>query len=137
MTISGWRARGVLGALSLLVVGALIGVIGHHFVLGEEGPHPVSEADAHEAAIPAFAEALGLDDEQVAAVHAILARHQAIVTEAWTTLRAHLQRSADSAHGEIEALLSAEQHAKFVEWMERQHPRLDLHGEPTPPEQGP
>jgi hypothetical protein len=122
MRISSWRLRGVLGALSLLVVGALIGLVGHHFVLGDEGPQPVADADAHRAAIPVFAQALGLDDDQVTSVEAILSRHQTVVTEAWAALHARLQTSADSAHGEIEALLSAEQRDKFAEWMGRQHP---------------
>ena len=57
MTISGWRVRGILGALSLLVVGALIGAVGHRFVLGHEGPRAIPDMEAHRAAIPAFAEA--------------------------------------------------------------------------------
>lgn len=122
MTISGWRVRGVLGALSLLVVGALIGLVGHHFVHGDERSTAVADAEAHRAAIPAFAAELGLDDGQVAAVEAILSRHQAVVTDAWAALHARLQTVADSAHGEIEALLSEEQRAQFAEWRDRHLP---------------
>ncbi len=106
-------------------------MVGHHFVLGDERPHAVAGAEAHRAAIPAFATALELDDAQVAAVEAILSRHQAVVTDAWATLHARLQTSADSAHGEIESLLSAEQRDKFAEWRNR---RLspDPQGESSP-----
>ena len=131
MRISSWRVRGLLGALSLLVVGGLMGMVGHRLVLGEEGSPLISGVDAHEAAIPAFAEALELSDEQVAAVETILSRYQAVVTEAWGALHQRLQASADSAHGEIEELLSEEQRALFGGWMDQQHPSLDLHGGPA------
>lgn len=121
MRISGWRARGVLGALSLLVVGALIGAVGHRFLLGHEGSRLVADMDEYRAAIPAFAEALELSDEQVAAVEAVLSRHQAIVTESWEALHRRLQAAADSAHHEIATFLNTEQRARFTEWLSRQH----------------
>ena len=83
MRISSWGLRGLVGALSLLVVGGLMGMLGHRFVLGERGAHTISRVSSYEAAIPAFAEALELTQEQVAEVEAILSRHQAVVTEAW------------------------------------------------------
>jgi len=131
MRISSWRLRGLLGALSLLVVGGLVGMVGHRLVLGHEGSPTVSGITAHEAAISAFAEALELSDEQLAAVEAILSRHQAVVTDAWGTLHERLQASADSAHGEIEELLTEEQRAMFDGWRDQQHPSLDLHGGPA------
>jgi hypothetical protein len=130
MRISSWGLRGLVGALSLLVVGGLMGMVGHRFVLGERGAHTISRVSSYEAAIPAFAEALGLTQEQVAEVEAILSRHQAVVTEAWGILHARLQASADSAHSEIAELLSEQQRAMFEGWMKRQHPSLDLRGEP-------
>jgi hypothetical protein len=129
MRISSWGLRGLLGALSLLVVGGLMGMVGHRFVLDHEGAQAISGIEPHEAAIAAFAEALDLSDEQLEAVEAILSRHQAVVTEAWGTLHQRLQASADSAHGEIGQLLNEEQRAMFDGWMAAQHPSLDPHGE--------
>lgn len=124
MRISGWGVRGTLGAVSLLVVGVLMGAVGHRFVLGHEGPHAVADMEAHRAAIPAFAEELGLSDEQVAAVEEVLSRHQAAVTESWAALHSRLKASADSAHREIAMLLSAEQRARFAAWVDRRQPSV-------------
>ena len=80
MKISRWRLRGVIGALSLIVVGGFLGMLTDRFVLAEVRrvePVTVGEHEAiseHHAASTAFRRVLQLDDGQAAAIHEILLR---------------------------------------------------------------
>jgi hypothetical protein len=147
MKIDSWRLRGVVGALSLIVVGGFLGILAHRFVLTEErlaegaivGAHEANgvqevigefrAASEHVAVGAAFREVLQLDDDQAAAIHEILIRHQSVVDESWESLRSRVQEEVDRAHEEIRALLSPAQQERFEAWLDR-HVRADPNGDP-------
>ena len=147
MKIDIWRLRGVVGALSLIVVGGFLGIVAHRFVLADErlaegavvgahganGVHEVigefRAASEHVAVGAAFREVLQLDDDQAAAIHEILIRHQSVVDESWESLRSRVQEEVDRAHEEIRALLSPAQQERFEAWLDR-HVRSDPNGDP-------
>jgi hypothetical protein len=152
MKIDSWRLRGVVGALSLIIVGGFLGILTHHFVLGDErfvesamvGAHRASRphmtesshevisdfsaASEHVAVGAAFREVLQLNDDQAAAIHEILIRHQSVVDESWESLRSRVHEEVDRAHEEIRALLSPAQQERFEAWLDR-HVRSDPNGD--------
>jgi len=132
MRISSWRMRGVIGALSLIVLGAFLGMVTDRIVFAHVGDfEPVDEGSTiavasvtHRSAMVSFRQVLQLDDDQIEAIHEILMQHQALVNEAWEHTRAQLQTEIDSVHEEIRVLLSPEQQDLFARWIER-------HGDPA------
>ncbi|MEE9576139.1 MAG: hypothetical protein V3W35_01905 [Gemmatimonadota bacterium] len=135
MKISRWRLRGVIGALSLIVVGGFLGMLTDRFVLAEVRrvePVTVGEHEAiseHHAASTAFRRVLQLDDGQAAAIHEILLRHQGVVDESWESLRARVHQEVQSAHEEIRVLLSPPQQERFEAWLDR-HVRAQPNEDP-------
>lgn len=123
-----WRARGVIGALSLLVIGFLAGMVADRFVIAHQTPDHGGPAGTHEAAIEAFRSVLDLSDDQMQQIHQVLLRHQVNVDDAWRSLRGEIQEGVESAHREIQGLLTEEQRARFDEWMER-HVPTDANGD--------
>ena len=109
------RARAVLGALSLLVLGAVLGIgIDRHLTSGQ--PH-ASAAALHEMAMSSLAERLDLDAEQRRQIDSIVvSRHHALTTT-WQMMHMHLGAAVDTVHREIEAVLTPDQRAEFREWL--------------------
>lgn len=117
-----WRFRGAIGALSLLVIGFLAGMVADRFVIAHHRPAHDGPVGTHEAAIEAFRSVLDLSDDQMQQIHEVLLRHQVRVDDAWRGLRGEIREGVESAHREIQGLLTAEQRARFDEWMERHLP---------------
>jgi len=126
MKISTWQVRGAIGALSLVIVGFLLGVAADRLVLahGLGRSSATLAATSDQAAIAAFRGVLDLDDDQVAAIHEILMRNQVSVDEAWQSIRAQVAEGVLNAHAEIRMLLNEDQLARFEEWLDR-HVRGD------------
>lgn len=79
----------------------------------------MSTAAEHEAAIAELKEVVGLDDEQVEQVHAILAERQQIVQHMWEQLRPEVQSAMRRVHTEIAELLRPDQRPAFHDWLTR------------------
>jgi len=126
MKISTWQVRGAIGALSLVVVGFLLGVATDRLLLAHgHGGFGVAPAATNEhVAIVAFRGVLQLDDDQVTAIHEILMRNQVSVDQAWQGIRAQVAEGVENAHTEIRMLLTDAQRARFEEWLDR-HVRGD------------
>ena len=129
MKISSWQVRGAIGALSLIVVGGMLGMITHHLI-GRDRAVEIVSIGADDSALVAFRGVLELDDDQMAAIHRILLRHQTRVDETWQSLRVEIQAEVESAHSEIRVLLSPHQLTLFEAWLER-HVRHDPGGDPA------
>ena len=134
MNPTSWRARGALGAFSILVVGFFLGMMADRFVVAHEasgsGLRSVDITAMHEDVIPSFREVLDLRDDQLARIHEILMRSQSDVDSAWGELRAEIHTSIQAAHSEIEGILTPEQLVLFQEWM-RRHVLTDPNGNPV------
>jgi hypothetical protein len=125
MKISTWHVRGAIGAVSLLVLGVLLGVVtdrvwlahGHGDTIVTITHAPDSGPD--HLAMLAFQDVLDLEADQIAAIHEILMRHQVRVDQAWESIRLHMSDGVEAAHAEIRALLTEEQQALFESWLDR------------------
>ena len=105
MKISGWHVRAGIGALSLLSLGFVSGIVTDRIWLahGHE-PTVVATAAAHEpdhSAMVAFRQVLQLEDGQVGQIHEILMRHQVRVDAAWESIHAEVTAGVEDAHREI------------------------------------
>lgn len=119
MKLSTWRLRGAIGAVSLVIVGFLLGIVTDRLVIAHHAPEVrVTPSDDH-AAMVAFQHVLELDNEQLSAIHEILMQNQASVDEAWESLRAGMSVEVENAHNEIRKLLTDEQMALFEAWLDR------------------
>ena len=90
-------------------------------------PARASVADEHAAAMAELEREVGLDDEQIERVEAILARHREIVRESWEQFRPEVQTAMRQVHVEIAEMLRPEQRARFHEWLmrRREEGRID------------
>ena len=133
MSVTGWRTRGTLGAISLVVVGITIGLLFDHLFLQRHlavllhGTPVAASIDAapelaHDVALASMAAYVGLDPEQTAAIDAIFAHHQQTVTVSWEELHWRLQEAIDSIESQIDAVLRPEQQQRFQRWVARHHP---------------
>jgi Spy/CpxP family protein refolding chaperone len=124
----------VLGAVSILAIGVVLGVLLDRVIL-----HPVaSAADSRSAALAFDATHRGLlqdlrtdlrlTEEQVDQVHEIMNRHQVAVNEAWSVVHARLEAAIDSVTAEIEAILEPGQREGFHDWLLERHGESAAHG---------
>lgn len=128
-----------IAAMVLVVVFALGGVAGYvlHGHLGAPARavtfDAVSGAELHARAMGELRQQLGLTDEQVAAIEAIVQDRQEIVQHMWEQLRPQVQAAMSEVHAEIAALLSPEQRERFHAWLQqqRQAHEVQVH-EPQP-----
>lgn len=109
------RARAVLAALSLLVLGAVIGIaLDRH--LNPAGPLNPAAA-MHEMTMASFEEHVDLTAEQRRQIDDIVAARRHSLSNAWQLIHAQLGAAADTVHQEIEAVLTPEQRTAFREWL--------------------
>lgn len=109
-------ARAVLAAMSLLVLGAVIGIaLDRHLNAG--GGHANPAAAMHEMLMSSLDEDLDLTAEQRRRIDDIVAARRHSLRDAWQMLHAQLGAAADSVHQEINAILTPEQRAAFREWL--------------------
>ncbi|MGH7481562.1 MAG: hypothetical protein ACRELV_05360 [Longimicrobiales bacterium] len=109
------KARALLGALSLMVLGGVIGIAvdRHYFSSDRHGP----AVAFHDMAMSSLAERLDLEPAQRQQIDSILgARHQTL-RRTWQTLHAQLGAAVDTVHRDIEAVLTPEQRTEFREWL--------------------
>lgn len=94
----------------------------------------MSVAAEHEAAIAELKEVVGLDDEQVEQVHAILAERQQIVQHMWEQLRPEVQSAMRQVHNEIAELMRPDQRERFHDWLTRRREQSQARHELIPSE---
>ena len=127
------KAHAVLGAVSILAIGIVVGVFLDRVILHtpDQALQPPTAAIAldasHEDFLRELHADLGLSEEQAGHVQEILSRHQAAVNEAWTVVHSRLGAAIDSVTAEIEALLDSEQRAGLHEWLMERHGVRDAH----------
>ena len=110
----GVRAGAVL--LVVFAAGVLAGVVlqRHHSVPPVAA---MSAAEEHEAAMAEMTEALALDQDQVAQIHAIMVQHQNVVQLKWEELRPEVQAAMGQVHAAIADILHDDQISRFHRWL--------------------
>ncbi len=117
------KAKAALGALSLLVIGAVLGfAFDRHVLLPREHGAPLTmhgsaPAAMHEALMESVEERLDLTAEQRRQIDAIIAARHDVLRQTWEVLHTQLGAAVDSVHQEVEAVLTPEQRAEFREWL--------------------
>jgi len=123
----GQRLRAAVVLAFVFALGALAGIAydRHH-----SGPLPatLSAAEVHEAAMAELREAVGLDDQQIAQIHAIMAERQEVVQQAWERLRPEVVAAMSEVHAEIAELLRPEQRQAYHEWLTHRHQETEGEG---------
>ena len=112
----GNRTATVVGGLSLLVLGAVLGVTVDRVWLAHHTPQ-IDGPELHKAALSFFHDELELDEHQVAEIHEVFMEHQPSIDSSWQKLRPQLLSAVDSVHAEIESVLTPEQRAHFKQWI--------------------
>ena len=109
------KARAVLGALSLIVLGAVLGIAVDRQLHSSDGHGP--SAVLHDIMMSSFEERLDLTAEQRRQIDSIVgARHNSL-RNAWQMLHTQLGAAVDTVHAEVEAILTPEQRVAFREWL--------------------
>jgi Spy/CpxP family protein refolding chaperone len=110
------RARAVLGALSLLVIGAVLGIaIDRHLLLPSD--HGTTAAAFHEMTMSALEERLDLTPDQRRQIDSIVAARHGTLEHAWQMLHTQLGAAVDTVHQEVEAVLTPAQRTEFAAWL--------------------
>lgn len=119
-----------IGAVSILVIGVVLGVLLDRVALlhssTSELEHltPALALDTrHQEFLKDLQDDLQLTAEQATRVHEILSRHQNSVNEAWSAVHRVLEATIDSVTVEIEAVLAPEQRRRLHEWLLERHGR--------------
>lgn len=109
------KARAVLAALSLIVLGAVLGIALDRHLHSSEGHGPA--AALHGIMMSSFEERVDLTAEQRRQIDSIVgARHNSL-RNAWQMLHTQLGAAVDTVHAEVEAILTPEQRIQFREWL--------------------
>ena len=85
----------------------------------------------HEAALEDLRESVGLDDAQIEQVHAVFARHQSIVQDAWQAVQPQIEIAMEKVHREIAELLRPDQRVRYHDWLVARRGGEDPHGDTT------
>jgi len=130
MSIMNNSMKGLLGAVSILVVGIVIGIATGHVVVdwasdgGHRLPERLGSAAEHQVILVELTEHLNLTDDQVAGIHDIISSRQAAVDTAWTQIRRHLLQATAITISEIEGVLDEDQAELLREWAVERHGSL-------------
>jgi hypothetical protein len=130
MSVMKQPMKGLVGAVSILVVGIVLGVAtGHVFSVRASGashqlPDRIGSPAEHQVVMVELTERLSLTEDQVADIHDVIAARQAAVDTAWTQIRRHLQQATAVTIAEIEGLLDEDQAARLREWAVERHGEL-------------
>ena len=127
------QIRAGIVLLCVFAVGVVSGVALERYgsMLSPSSP---TASEEHEAALTELREAVGLDDGQLAQVHAILADRQEIVQQMWEQLRPEVQAAMSQVHMEIAEVLRPDQRERFHHWLtERREPMRSIHVTPRQP----
>jgi Spy/CpxP family protein refolding chaperone len=109
------KAKAVLGALSLLVLGAVLGIAIDRHVLS--GGHRSAAATFHDMTMSSLEERLALTAQQRLQIESIVAARHNTLRHAWQIMHEQLGAAVDTVHQEIEAVLTPEQRTDFREWL--------------------
>ena len=110
------RARAILAALSLLVLGAVIGIaLDRHLNAASGQTSPA--AAMHEMLMSSLDEDLDLTSEQRRRIDEIVAARRHSLRDAWQLVHTQLGAAADTVHLEINAILTPEQRTAFRAWL--------------------
>jgi CO/xanthine dehydrogenase Mo-binding subunit len=116
MNASGGIAKALLGALSLLLIGAVLGIaIDRH--LGSARPNAGTPAAFHEMAMSDIARRLDLDSAQRRRIDSIIAERHHTLQTTWAVLHEQLGAAVDTVHRDVEAVLSPAQREQFRAWL--------------------
>ena len=132
MSVMKQSMRGLVGAVSILVLGIVLGVATSHIVLvpGDRAEHQLPErlgsAAEHRAILEELTEHLSLTDDQVAGIHGIISSRQAAVDTAWTQIRRHLRQATAVTIAEIEGILDDDQAELLRAWAVERHGELPV-----------
>jgi len=130
MSIMKQSMNGVVGAVSILVIGIVIGIAADQIVVTRSSttehqlPERLGSAAQHEAVLEDLTERLSLTDDQLAGIHDIVAARQAAVDTAWTQIRRHLRQATAITIAEIEGVLDDDQAELLREWAVERHGEL-------------
>ena len=119
------KARTMLGTLSLVAIGAVIGVTGDRLLhsgahLDALHDHLGQRQELHEQALTEFQERLHLDASQRAEIDSVFRLHQGSIDAAWEDLQPRVQSAVDSVHAHIESILRPDQREAFRAWLAAQ-----------------
>lgn len=109
-------ARALVAALSLLVLGAVIGIAADRHLHAGRG-HANPAAAMHEMTMASLDEHVDLTAEQRRQIDDIVAARRHSLRDAWQLVHAQLGAAADTVNQEIEAILTPEQRTAFREWL--------------------
>ena len=127
-------AHAVLGAISILALGVVLGVfldrvVFHPSDLAANTSSAAMALDAsHESFLQGLSADLGLTAEQAGQVREIMSRHQAAVNDAWSAVHSRLEAAIDSVTAEIEAILDPGQREGLHDWLVERHGESAGHG---------
>lgn len=109
------KARAVIGALSLVVLGAVLGIaIDRHFLPGN---HTSAAAAFHDMTMSSLEERLDLTADQRRQIDSIVGARHNTLRHAWQMLHSQLGAAVDTVHAEVEVVLTPEQRIAFREWL--------------------
>lgn len=117
--------RAILAVTSLLVLGVVLGIAFERVLFKPAVSAADEPLNAQADMVVSLRAELDLEPAQVSQIEAILARHQAAVTDAWQTIRPRLRVAMDTVRSEIEAVLTSEQRERFRVWLANQHGASD------------
>jgi Spy/CpxP family protein refolding chaperone len=109
------KARAVLGALSLIVLGAVLGIALDRHLHSSDGHGPA--AAFHEVTMSSLEERLDLTRDQRSRIDSIVGARHSTLRQAWQMLHSQLGAAVDTVHAEVEAVLTPEQRVEFREWL--------------------
>lgn len=130
MSVMKRSMRGLVGAVSILVVGIVIGIASSHLVILRGGgtehrlPDRLGSAAEHQAILEELTDRLSLTEVQVAGIHDIITSRQAAVDTAWTQIRRHLLQATAVTISEIEGVLDDDQAELLRAWAVERHGEL-------------
>jgi Spy/CpxP family protein refolding chaperone len=114
------KARAVLGAASLVVLGMVLGVAIDRHLLPNRS-HTSAAAALHEMTMASAEERLDLTSDQRRQIDSIIAARHNSLRHAWQAVHSHLGAAVDSVHREIEAILTPAQRSEFREWLREEN----------------
>jgi Spy/CpxP family protein refolding chaperone len=110
------RGRALIAALSLVMMGAVIGVVVDRHLHSGDG-HANPAAAMHEMMMSSLDDDVDLTAEQRRQIDDIIAARRHSLQNAWQLVHAQLGAAADTVHQEIEAILTPAQRIAFREWL--------------------
>ena len=111
------KARAVLAMLSLLVVGAVLGIALDRHLLRAPTAHTSPAAALHEMTMSALEERLDLTADQRRQIDSIVGARHLTLRHAYQMLHMQLGAAIDTVHRDVEAVLTPEQRAEFRAWL--------------------